>query len=298
MDRLGATLIVACALHVSAIAAFTRIVRPAVAVPRAEDATIEVALAPESEPEPEHDAPEAPVARIDARELAKKAIAGSSRGGPHATEGSPDAVPASEPTAAPAGSSGEPWSFAPARPEIDLGTTGRYGTPEAPGERVGPAASAAPKWSGAADERDVALGMTRGGAAVAVARDLTREGSTPIDGYAIFDATADASGTVTDVRVIDVSSDRPSWEEVARRMVPALASKRFSVPPGARGLVVRIRVESKWQYPNGRSASGKQPSAAVRTALLPLTVVLGQDPTEREKPLRAVIARVLEERPL
>jgi hypothetical protein len=159
-----------------------------------------------------------------------------------------------------------------------------------------------PHWSGAVDEREISLGMSRGGAAIPVAISETRASTAPVDGWAILDVVANAIGHVTNVNVIDVSADWPSWEQVAHSMLKALAGKLFAIPEGTAGLVIRIRVDSKLQYPDGASARGGPPSGvakALKTITLPITIALGEDPSgSSEKPVRFVGARILSESPI
>ncbi len=98
---------------------------------------------------------------------------------------------------------------------------------------------------------DAEMGMLQEGPAIVALEDATRASAGPLVGTAIFALTFDASGTVTGASVESSSSDRSTWEDIARKAVAALAQKHVRVPAGARGLALHIAVESKVVLPSG-----------------------------------------------
>lgn len=101
---------------------------------------------------------------------------------------------------------------------------------------------------------DAEMGMLQEGPAIVALEDATRASAGPLVGSAVFALTFDASGTVTGASVESSSSDRATWEDIARKAVAALAQKHVRVPAGARGLALHIAVESKVVLPSGAKA--------------------------------------------
>ncbi|CAN5147555.1 hypothetical protein BH09MYX1_BH09MYX1_33390 [soil metagenome] len=95
------------------------------------------------------------------------------------------------------------------------------------------------------------MGMLQEAPAINALEDATRSGYGPLDCSAVFSLTFDANGTVTSVGVESSSSDRGSWEDIAKKTALALVAKKVRVPNGAKGLSLRISVESKVALPSG-----------------------------------------------
>lgn len=155
----------------------------------------------------------------------------------------------------PAGEPGEP--FAPRRP-VDLGLGGavplwareRAQSERAPGGAFSKGGAAAGGLAEGLAERDRARGMGRGGVVATGARAAALAKG-PNEGRATFVVLTDREGKVRSVSVADPSADAALWNEAARYLRGALASKRLRVPPGAAGLRVAVLVESKIQMPSG-----------------------------------------------
>jgi hypothetical protein len=160
----------------------------------------------------------------------------------------------------------------------------RYGTipneppGSAPRSAEGPPPGAAPVSStGGLREglhaHDVELGLAATGPIVGAAEQATRESRAPVDGFALFRADFDAGGKIQNVRVLDASSESEAWREVASAIAEALRSKPVHVPPGSRGVIVTLRVESAWLNADGSLPGG------------PAVCVLGLpcDPNPRRK---------------
>jgi hypothetical protein len=163
-----------------------------------------------------------------------------------------------------------------AAPVASAQATGGEGTwtfPSGPGAAAGPAGSGAlaggsldsavragvratieqagrggprnPHTPGNPDSRDVDLGLAPGGAFATIAQDLVRRSRVPTTGHALLRFDTDAAGVLATVLVLDSSSGRPEWNEVARQMVAEGRRKPpLHVPAGARGLSVTIEVTS------------------------------------------------------
>lgn len=102
----------------------------------------------------------------------------------------------------------------------------------------------------ALDAKATETGSGFGGPVVSAAH-ATADGSNAM-GWAAFDVSTDAMGTVTMVRVVDFGGgDAKAWQSVAKGIHSTLGSTRLKVPSGAGGVAVRIRVEATMKYPSG-----------------------------------------------
>lgn len=106
----------------------------------------------------------------------------------------------------------------------------------------------------ALQQRERELGMLQEGPAILALEDATRASAGPLEGRAVLALTFDASGVCTGASVESSSSDRATWNDIAKKAVAALAQKHVRVPSGARGLELRIEVESKMALPSGARA--------------------------------------------
>ena len=91
------------------------------------------------------------------------------------------------------------------------------------------------------DARDAARGLSRSSAAVHAAYDAA--GHAPPHGIGIFEVRADAGGNVVAVTLLRFGSDEARWKRVAGALREQLQKRRLRVPPGAAGLVTRLRIE-------------------------------------------------------
>jgi hypothetical protein len=304
MSRLTKTLGAAVVVHAIAWALTApRAVGPrasVVAPPREMEVAIDVtepvrAVEPRAAEPPALPTNETRVAPAVRAEATNRGTEGLARG----VGGEVESAPSPAPNASASAGSGA-WTLSPlAAPSVDLGlgASGKYAAAGPAGAEGGDGANRRAATS-LDDGHDVAVGLARGGAAISAAIDETRASRAPVDGWAVLDVVSNAVGHVVEVQVVDVSEDWDAWKEVAERMVTALAARPFRVPARSRGLVTRIRVLSKWQYPDGRSARGSKPPPVVRALTMPLEVVLGGDPTENERAVRFVTASVQSETPI
>jgi hypothetical protein len=99
-------------------------------------------------------------------------------------------------------------------------------------------------------ERDHAIGLDLGGPLIGVAETVTRASETPADSRAVFEVTADATGRITNVRLVDASAGSGAWERVGARFAGALQSQRLAMR-GHRGAVITVAVVSRWRLPSG-----------------------------------------------
>lgn len=231
------------------------------------------------------------VPRIAARPTATAALAGGA---------------VNEVRQAPAASSEAPpgdgtWSFSP--------TTG--GAPSGGGPLVGGALDAAVRAGVGAtvaeDEkrkndprrrpmapftaRDVELGLVPGGALVTLARDRVRQSRAPMVSHALLEFDTDGAGIVARVRVLDASSGRSEWDEVAARIAAdARARPPMHVPAGASGVAVTLELTSAEKTVNG----GTPTNNPLTKALGALTDPVGAMMDSRTPAQRVVAARIVD----
>ncbi len=109
-------------------------------------------------------------------------------------------------------------------------------------------------------DNDVALGLGGGGPVVSAVEEAVRDGMGADEGRAVLIAVADASGVVLRVD-IESSSDSVAFQGVADELLKRLQGKHVRVPAGARGLAMRINVESHMANPSGGTV-GLDPRSA------------------------------------
>jgi len=73
----------------------------------------------------------------------------------------------------------------------------------------------------------------------------------PFEGRALFAISVDEVGLVVNVQVAESTGDRHAWEDVGKRVLNAMAQKRVRVPPGAKGVAMKIEISSKVTLPSG-----------------------------------------------
>jgi hypothetical protein len=294
--RLGWTLAVALAAHAigAAWASHTGVGR-ALQAP-GEPMELEVEIEP-----PRVEAP-AEVADLSSRAPPERATAARSEAGPATTgRGGAAVAEAAQPPAASAEPSGEgTWTFPP----------GKEGTPRA-GAPLSGAAFGAAVQAGVGltvaeetkkDEarrrllpgftpRDMELGLVPGGALVTLTRDRVRRSRAPIVSRALLEFSTDGAGIVASVRVLDASSGRAEWDEVAAQIAAdARARPPMTVPSGARGLSVTLEVTSALKTVNGAAPTDKPLAKALGALTDPLGAAMdGQTP-----PQHVVAARIVD----
>jgi hypothetical protein len=80
---------------------------------------------------------------------------------------------------------------------------------------------------------------------------VARAGATPLYGHATFDVVVASSGEVS-VTLEEASEGFDSWSRETNGMRDAIARRHVRIAPGARGIRVRVRIESRVQFADGR----------------------------------------------
>ena len=237
----GFSLLMAAGLHGILLTTAWRTRPPAAPSPPATPLTTEFEVSLDA-PSPELPAPEAaPLAAARALPALRADRAARGSGEPIAPslETGPDtAQPAPGASASPA-----PEVFA-ERPKIDLGLDGsltRQLLLNPPRDRENSGRPSVGLLKEGLDARDAARGLSRSSPAIQAA--YRAAGHAPPDGLAVFDVRADASGNVVSVTLVSFGSNEERWRRVAGALQAQLKKRRLRVPPGAGGLLARLRIE-------------------------------------------------------
>lgn len=157
-----------------------------------------------------------------------------------------------------------------ARRPVDLGLDGSISLARV-FDRPGPASRSRRPSPGrlreGLEELDAERGISR---ASPVVREANRLASSeaPEVGLATFEIVTDSEGVVQAVRLVGSPLERLRWEHLAKRLRDELSRSRLRVPPGANGLLMRLRIE--------RGELAKTPEERVRSER---AVALGQEPS-------------------
>jgi hypothetical protein len=147
--------------------------------------------------------------------------------------------------------------------------------------------------------RDHDLGLDIAGPLVAIAEELTRPSDTPMNGRAVFEVILDADGYVRDVRVIDVSDSRGSWERLGAQLGATLRTRRIALRTKGHAMVARIEVTSRWALPSGHPAGRAPGEPFVKGSSESILAGMHFDVSDiGARPARDVHARILGESPL
>jgi hypothetical protein len=95
------------------------------------------------------------------------------------------------------------------------------------------------------------LGLVPGSALAPLARDLVSRSSTPTVSHALLEFDTDGAGLVASVHVLDASSGRAEWEEVAAQIAADARAKPLTVPSGAKGVAITVEVTSALKTVDG-----------------------------------------------
>ncbi len=109
--------------------------------------------------------------------------------------------------------------------------------------------------------RDVAAGLGPEGPVLSALQDATYGGLAPEHGSATFVAVVDASGSVSDLRLVASDGAEAGWSDTRERAMKALKGKKLSLRGGG-GAELRIAVVSDVRLP-----SGNTPGAPIRPGL-------------------------------
>src|SRR5690606_35565940 len=144
-----------------------------------------------------------------------------------------------------AGTALAPTQAAPKKRPIDLGLNGGIQRAAALGgwlepEPPRPAPSVGLLVEGLA-QRDAERGLARSSAAIHAGYEAARRVAP--NGIALFDLRTDERGVVLSVTLPSAPSNEAGWERVAQELRELLQQRRLRVPPGAKGLAARLRIE-------------------------------------------------------
>jgi hypothetical protein len=126
--------------------------------------------------------------------------------------------------------------------------------------------------------RDAERGLSRSSAAQHAAFQAARRFA-PAIGIGVFDITADEHGVVLSVTLASALSNEADWQRVGEELQQLLRDRRLRIPPGARGLAARLRVET-----------GELAQDIAQRSRLPRGAALGQAPSHPRE-LRAESTR-------
>ncbi len=143
-------------------------------------------------------------------------------------------------------------------------------------------------------EHDIELGFIPAGELVTLTRDTVRASRAPTIGYARLELHIDGAGILASVEVLDASSDRAEWDEVAADIMKAAHGHVARVPSGARGVVLTLEVTSALKTASGRKPTDGAFTKAWRAINDPLDAVIdGTVPAQRVVAARVVDVRAL-----
>jgi hypothetical protein len=219
------------------------------AVPRASEAAIEFSIVteqtaeataktavkqlPPSEPEELHRAAPRGVARAAREPIAASSAAAASDGAE--TENDTSAAPAD-------GADGN----APSK-RIDLGLNDGVRRAALLEGWIEPVAPPRPPSDGGLSAGLAALDAERGQSRSNPANHAAYEAArrfAPPQGMGIFDILTDDHGVVLSVQLASAPADEARWQRVAEELRTLLKERRLRVPPGAKGLAARFRIET------------------------------------------------------
>lgn len=98
--------------------------------------------------------------------------------------------------------------------------------------------------------KDKEIGLGPGGPVVSAAHDVSIGSEAPDTGTATVDVETDATGMVTEVHLVE-SSDAVAWKKVATKLKKRLATTHLTVPKGAGGVTVRVKITAAVKLPSG-----------------------------------------------
>ncbi len=316
--RFTTWLVIAGAAHVALLASVRE--RGARVAPRVPEVTIEVTTEPE-EPATATPAPSAspsPLPTPPATPLPTTPPTAPRSPTATATASAPASAPAPAPASASASASPSPsaspwngWSLAfrdpGASPSPSSSAAPAHHAVDSPFDL--PASDPLSATGGLRESlhaHDAAIGLGSGGPVLGIAESATSASRAPVDGFAVLIATFGPDGVVADVRVVDANGDRTAWDDVASEIARAMKSKHVKVPPGARGVEVTLRIDSRWQNHDGSDPDPYKvcvPPIPCNAAPGRRTITLNPlglggpiDPTSAAPPLRVVHARIVAER--
>ncbi|HEY8091169.1 MAG TPA: hypothetical protein VIF09_25070 [Polyangiaceae bacterium] len=295
-SRAPASLAVAIAAHALAIAWMVLRTPPGPVGPGAVAPPMEIEIAVEA-PAPAPAPLELPSPTPEPQAIATRAAPRATQPGPASTAARDDAPSAPVASADPGGSA--TWTFSPTTRPTTTDTEAAADGALARATVTGIAAVLEEASKKAADRqrkpmvftpRDMELGLVPGSQYVPIARDRVRSSVTPANGHALLEFWTDSRGIVARVRVLDASSDRQAWDDVASALVEdARGSFPLKIPSNSDGLIVTIDVTSVLKRLSGAAASQGSLARAFGAITNPMDAVVDS----KAAPQRVVIAKVV-----
>jgi hypothetical protein len=218
------------------------------------------------------------------------ALSRASRGAPGASAGTGEVVTAPDATTDEA----HGWSFSPTKPEGTAASAERLAAATRAGVRVAVAETEKKRATRAPVlprflPRDMELGLAPGGPLATLARDHVRRSLVPDVSKALLELRTDGAGIVASIRVLEVSSGRREWDEVATGLLAPAREKPLRVPEGTAGLTITIEVTSSLKTVSGANPSGNALTKLVGAVTNPLDTIVDS----KTPPQRIVAARVV-----
>jgi TonB family protein len=291
MDRSLASAVVALALHGAVFAAVA--LPPRAVAPEAPAATADTEVDLAAPPAESLGAVTEPAVVLERTRSPSRTGEHASASGPRASSSSPAAsAPAAEP------SSEGTWTFSPLQSsEAGPLPSGGLGAAVSEGVRATVAEESKEREKDrlkrvipAYSSRDIELGLFPGSALVGLARDTVRRSRAPDVGRALLEFDLDGAGVLEKVRVVDASSGRAEWDEVAEelaRCARALPPQRM--PTGSKGVTLTIELTSAIKSVSGSTPTNNPVTKILRAIDDPIdSIIDGKTP-----PARVVAARVV-----
>jgi hypothetical protein len=314
-SRVRWSLAIALAMHAAAIAWGPRVLhalRSAPPPPSARVAPSEIELEVESLPPPvvaETPAPEplppslaTPAAPVAARAVGTDVPARPLTPAPSEPSAAPQASAALPSVAPQSSAAAAGWSFSAAPPPPGAsgeGSGGAGGTTLARATARGVGEVVAEAERKAADRQkrpkvftpnDWSLGLVPGGQYATLTRDRVRSSLVPMNGHALLEFSTDRKGLVARVRVLDASSDRRAWDDVADALVEdARGAFPLQIPDNADGLVITLDVTSVLKTLSGSPANQGALGRVVGAIMDPLDTIADS----KAPPQRLVTAKIV-----
>jgi hypothetical protein len=198
---------------------------------------------------------------------------------------------------APADSGGNTWTFAPAEPASSGTRLSSAAFDDAVRGSVRAEVVASSKRHnplkralGGYSQHDIELGFIPGGEFVNLTRDAVRTSMAPTVGHAVFEFLIDANGTLTSVHILDASSDRSDWDQVAAEIAKAASGHVTRIPRGGQAVAMTLDVTSSLRTLSGQSPTDSALTKALRAIDDPIDTVI--DGTSA--PQRVVTAHVVD----
>jgi TonB family protein len=94
-----------------------------------------------------------------------------------------------------------------------------------------------------------------------------------MNGRALLQFDTDGAGLVASVRVLEASSGRAEWNEVASEIAAVARNKPMKVPAGARGVAVTLEVTSALKAFDGATPTSNPLTKAVGVLTDPIDAV-------------------------